>query len=158
MNRLLEPLADLGHVVLSALARLGLVGRFFLGILAVLWLPIRRFSLLVREVYFSGFRSLLIVTVSGLFVGMVLAVQGYEVLQRFGSAESLGVLVALSLVRAHGGHRANRRHGYDGCESDGQNYCSALSGCSCVRAYFGLFIHQRRYFWQLLGGCAVDRD
>lgn len=102
MNWLLDPLAELGHVVLSALARLGLVGRFFVGILGVLWVPLRRFSLLVREVYFSGFRSLLIVTVSGLFVGMVLAVQGYEVLQRFGSSETLGVLVALSLVRELG--------------------------------------------------------
>jgi phospholipid/cholesterol/gamma-HCH transport system permease protein len=68
----------------------------------VIGVPLRRFSLLVRELYFSGVRSLLIIVVSGTFVGMVLAIQGYEVLQRFGSAETLGVLVALSLVRELG--------------------------------------------------------
>ena len=46
--------------------------------------------------------SLVIILVSGLFVGMVLALQGYDVLQRYGAAESLGVLVALSLVRELG--------------------------------------------------------
>jgi phospholipid/cholesterol/gamma-HCH transport system permease protein len=46
--------------------------------------------------------SLVIILVSGLFVGMVLALQGYETLQRFGASESLGVLVALSLVRELG--------------------------------------------------------
>src|SRR2546428_13269807 len=45
---------------------------------------------------------LIIILVSGLFVGMVLALQGYETLQRFGASESLGVLVALSLVRELG--------------------------------------------------------
>ncbi|HET7775579.1 MAG TPA: lipid asymmetry maintenance ABC transporter permease subunit MlaE, partial [Azospira sp.] len=59
-------------------------------------------SLLAREVYFSGVLSLLIITVSGLFVGMVLGLQGYETLQRFGSSEALGILVALSLVRELG--------------------------------------------------------
>ena len=43
MNWLLDPLSDLGHVVLSALARLGLVGRFFFGIMGVVWVTIRRF-------------------------------------------------------------------------------------------------------------------
>jgi phospholipid/cholesterol/gamma-HCH transport system permease protein len=46
--------------------------------------------------------SLLIILVSGLFVGMVLGLQGYETLQRYGSTEALGVLVALSLVRELG--------------------------------------------------------
>ncbi|NBS02021.1 MAG: lipid asymmetry maintenance ABC transporter permease subunit MlaE [Rhizobiales bacterium] len=92
----------LGRSVLSALARLGLAGRFFLAIMMVIGVPLRRFSLLVRELYFSGVRSILIIVVSGMFVGMVLAIQGYEVLQRFGSSETLGVLVALSLVRELG--------------------------------------------------------
>ncbi|NBW85486.1 MAG: ABC transporter permease, partial [Planctomycetia bacterium] len=54
----------------------------------VIGVPLRRFSLLVRELYFSGVRSILIIVVSGMFVGMVLAIQGYEVLQRFGSSET----------------------------------------------------------------------
>ena len=56
----------------------------------------------MREIYFSGVLSLVIILVSGLFVGMVLALQGYDMLQRYGSDESLGVLVALSLVRELG--------------------------------------------------------
>ena len=102
MNGMIEMIEGLGQSVLSALARLGLAGRFFLAIMMVIGVPIRRFSLLVRELYFSGVRSLLIIVVSGMFVGMVLAIQGYEVLQRFGSSETLGVLVALSLVRELG--------------------------------------------------------
>ena len=46
--------------------------------------------------------SLIIILVSGLFVGMVLGLQGYETLQTYGSEEALGVLVALSLVRELG--------------------------------------------------------
>jgi phospholipid/cholesterol/gamma-HCH transport system permease protein len=56
----------------------------------------------MREIYFSGVLSLVIILVSGLFVGMVLALQGYEVLTRYGANESLGILVALSLVRELG--------------------------------------------------------
>ncbi len=102
MNSVIEMFEGLGRSVLSSLARLGLAGRFFLAIMMVIGVPMRRFSLLVRELYFSGVRSLLIIVVSGMFVGMVLAIQGYEVLQRFGSSETLGVLVALSLVRELG--------------------------------------------------------
>jgi phospholipid/cholesterol/gamma-HCH transport system permease protein len=56
----------------------------------------------MREVYFSGVLSLVIIIVSGLFVGMVLGLQGFQTLQRYGATESIGVLVALSLVRELG--------------------------------------------------------
>ena len=102
MSSVIEMIEGLGRSVLNALARLGQAGRFFLAIMMVIGVPLRRFSLLVRELYFSGVRSILIIVVSGMFVGMVLAIQGYEVLQRFGSSETLGVLVALSLVRELG--------------------------------------------------------
>jgi phospholipid/cholesterol/gamma-HCH transport system permease protein len=62
----------------------------------------RRFSLVVREIYFAGVLSLIIILVSGLFVGMVLGLQGYDTLVRYGSSSALGVLVALSLVRELG--------------------------------------------------------
>jgi phospholipid/cholesterol/gamma-HCH transport system permease protein len=58
--------------------------------------------LLIRELYFTGVLSLIIILVSGLFVGMVLALQGYNTLQIYGSESALGVLVALSLVRELG--------------------------------------------------------
>ena len=93
---------DLGHSITSRIDRLGLAARFAGLLLLALGVSIRRASLIIREVYFSGVRSLSIISVSGLFVGMVLAVQGYEVLQRYGSGESLGVIVALSLVRELG--------------------------------------------------------
>ena len=53
----------------------------------------------LREIYFAGVLSLVIILMSGLFVGMVLSLQGYETLKRYGSDEQLGILVALALVR-----------------------------------------------------------
>ena len=63
---------------------------------------LRRFALVREQIYFLGNRSLSIIGVSGLFVGFVLALQGYYTLQRHGSAEAVGLLVALSLVRGLG--------------------------------------------------------
>jgi phospholipid/cholesterol/gamma-HCH transport system permease protein len=100
--RMITMIEALGGFFTQRIDRLGLAERFAGALLAVLWISIRRATLIIRELYFSGVRSLLIIAVSGLFVGMVLAVQGYEVLQRYGSAESLGVIVALSLVRELG--------------------------------------------------------
>jgi len=97
-----NPLSRLGHTTLSAIARLGMASRFLLIILlrsATSW---RRFGLIVREIYASGVLSLIIIMVSGLFVGMVLGLQGYQTLATYGSTESLGILVALSLVRELG--------------------------------------------------------
>ena len=65
----------------------------------------------MREIYFTGVLSLIIIIVSGLFVGMVLGLQGYETLKRYGSADALGVLVALvagARARAGGGGAAVR--------------------------------------------------
>ena len=59
-------------------------------------------GLLVRQLYFVGVYSLVIIVVSGLFIGMVLALQGYTVLVRFGAAQALGQLVSLSLLRELG--------------------------------------------------------
>jgi phospholipid/cholesterol/gamma-HCH transport system permease protein len=62
----------------------------------------RRFGLTIREMFFSGVMSLIIILVAGTFVGMVLGLQGYETLKRYGSESALGSLVALSLVRELG--------------------------------------------------------
>lgn len=102
MTRLLNFIEGLGASTTGSLDRLGLVARFFVSLLRVVLPTLKRTDLHIKQVYFAGVRSLAIILVSGLFVGMVLAVQGYEVLQRFGSAESLGSLVALSLVRELG--------------------------------------------------------
>ena len=91
-----------GHRVNNALQRLGFAARFFFMVLVYSGQSFRRLNLTIREIYFSGFQSLLIILVSGLFIGMVLGMQGYETLQRYGSSEALGVLVALSLTRELG--------------------------------------------------------
>jgi len=95
-------LRKLGHAAVERVWRLGFAARFLLAILAYSGTAFRRLHLTIREVYFSGVLSLLIIMVSGLFVGMVLGLQGYETLQRFGSTEALGVMVALSLTRELG--------------------------------------------------------
>ncbi len=59
-------------------------------------------ALLIRQLYFVGVYSLIIIVVSGLFIGMVLALQGYTVLVRFGADQALGQLVSLSLLRELG--------------------------------------------------------
>ena len=98
----LDALARLGAQVTGRIWRLGFAARFFLAILASSGTALRRIHLTMREIYFAGVLSLIIILVSGLFVGMVLGLQGYDTLQRYGSSEALGVLVALSLVRELG--------------------------------------------------------
>jgi phospholipid/cholesterol/gamma-HCH transport system permease protein len=93
---------NLGNRTLEGVWRIGYATRFFVLILLHSGTAFRRFGLTIREIYFSGVLSLIIILVSGLFVGMVLGLQGYETLQTFGSEEALGILVALSLVRELG--------------------------------------------------------
>jgi phospholipid/cholesterol/gamma-HCH transport system permease protein len=82
--------------------RSGSMARFFWLVLLNSGMSFRRLYLTVREIYFAGVMSLVIIMVSGLFVGMVLGLQGFETLQKYGAEETMGVLVALSLVRELG--------------------------------------------------------
>jgi len=61
--------------------------------------PTVMFPLLVKQIYFVGVLSLIIIVVSGLFIGMVLGLQGYTILVDYGSEQAVGQMVALSLVR-----------------------------------------------------------
>jgi phospholipid/cholesterol/gamma-HCH transport system permease protein len=97
-----KPLARLGAKVIGGIWRAGTMARFFGLVLGSSLTSFQRFRLVMREVYFSGVLSLIIIIVSGLFIGMVLGLQGYQTLQRYGATESIGVLVALSLVRELG--------------------------------------------------------
>ena len=92
----------IGATTINAVWRLGLATRFLVATLRHTPAAFRRLPLTLREIYFAGVLSLTIILVSGLFVGMVLGLQGYDTLARFGSSEALGVLVALSLVRELG--------------------------------------------------------
>ncbi len=102
MERIAEILRAMGAQVTGAIWRLGFAGRFFWLILRQSGTSFRRFNLIIREIYFAGVMSLVIILVSGLFVGMVLGLQGYDTLVRYGSSEALGVLVSLSLIRELG--------------------------------------------------------
>jgi phospholipid/cholesterol/gamma-HCH transport system permease protein len=102
LDRITRALSRLGRQVISAVWRLGYASRFFASVLMRSGMSFRRFRLVTKEIYFAGVLSLIIIIVSGLFVGMVLGLQGYETLQRYGSAEAVGTLVALSLTRELG--------------------------------------------------------
>ncbi|AHK78230.1 ABC transporter permease [Ectothiorhodospira haloalkaliphila] len=92
----------LGQWSLGVLERLGRGHLFLFRTLLALGPLAMRPRLLIRELYSVGVLSLLIIVVSGLFVGMVLGYQGYITLVDFGAAEILGAVVALSLVRELG--------------------------------------------------------
>ena len=99
---MIEAIARLGRWGLRFFERLGRAHIFLAQVLMVLPSALMRPSLVIREVWSVGVRSFVIIFVSGLFVGMVLALQGYNTLVDFGAEESLGVVVALSLVRELG--------------------------------------------------------
>ena len=98
----IKNLREIGHRSIDAVWRLGYAARFFAMTLVYSGTSFRRFGLTIREMYFTGVMSLIIIVVAAMFVGMVLGLQGYETLKRYGSESALGSLVALSLVRELG--------------------------------------------------------
>jgi phospholipid/cholesterol/gamma-HCH transport system permease protein len=99
---MIDLLARLGSSVRGGLADLGLAARTFAALLMAAGGLLRRPRLVTDQVHFIGNYSLVIIAVSGLFVGFVLGLQGYYTLNKYGSEEALGLLVALSLVRELG--------------------------------------------------------
>ena len=95
-------LQHMGRFGLGLFERLGRAGLFLVQVLGGLGSLLPRPGLVVAQVYSAGVLSLLIIVVSGLFVGMVLGLQGYNTLVKFNAEESLGVVVSLSLVRELG--------------------------------------------------------
>ena len=91
--------SDVGFAVRRQLADVGHATRLFVRLVALIGPTLKRFGLVRDQIHFLGNYSLAIIAVSGLFVGFVLSLQGYYTLQRYGSSEALGLLVALSLVR-----------------------------------------------------------
>ena len=99
---MLDALQKLGRITQDAFARTGR-GTFFLGkLLPSLPLIFFRPALLIQELYFVGVQTLLIVTVAGLFVGMVLALQAHNVLVDFGAEDSISLMVSLTILRELG--------------------------------------------------------
>lgn len=95
-------LRRIGRLTLATLRRLGRATVFLYETLLGTWYLVTRLSLVVQQLFNVGVLTLLIILVSGLFVGMVLALQGHNTLVKFGAEESLGLLVALTLVRELG--------------------------------------------------------
>src|SRR5690349_16640913 len=98
----LRPIAALGRLILDLVLALGQFGRFFVQAAAYTVIPPFKLGRLIDRVHFIGFRSLTIVVLTGAFTGMVLALQIFLVLSRFGSEAYLGPAVALSLIRELG--------------------------------------------------------
>ena len=99
---MIDRIAALGSKGLETLQALGRSGMFLFH---ALWaLPNVRVNgpLLVRQIFSVGVLSLIIILVSGVFIGMVLALQGYNILTRYGSEQALGQMVALTLLRELG--------------------------------------------------------
>jgi phospholipid/cholesterol/gamma-HCH transport system permease protein len=98
----MNPVAEVGYKALQFVQQLGKMAVFAVWIIRSLLTPPVRLVLFVRELYKLGVLSLLIICVSGLTVGMVLGLQGYHTLVRFGAERSLGAVVGLSLIRELG--------------------------------------------------------
>ena len=102
MERGIDSIRRLGRRVLEGVVRLGRA-TFFLGrVVPSLGIVLTRFRLVVQQIYMTGVLTLVIILVSGAFVGMILALQGNNTLVKYDAQSSLGLLVALSLTRELG--------------------------------------------------------
>lgn len=101
-NALLERIQHLGAVTLGSFRRLGHASIFLLKVIASSVAVFARPLLLVKQMHSVGVQTLIIIVVAGLFVGMVMALQSYYALVDFGAEDSVGVMVALSLMRELG--------------------------------------------------------
>ncbi len=86
----------------NGLIRLGIAGLFLFETIRTIVLPPYSLKPLIKQIAFIGARSMLVIIVAGLFVGMVIALQFYDTLLRFGSISLLGSAVGLSLIRELG--------------------------------------------------------
>ena len=99
---MLKAIAQLGENSITRCRLLGQAGVFLSRVLVRNPRPIKTWPLLIHELYNLGVLSLAIVVISGLFIGLVLGLQGHTILSKFGAEQSLGQLVALSVVRELG--------------------------------------------------------
>jgi phospholipid/cholesterol/gamma-HCH transport system permease protein len=93
---------ELDGMMMEGIRKLGVAALFLGRLLPRLGPALARPGLIVLQIYNAGARSLIIIMLSGFFVGAVLALQGFNLLQRFGSADSLGTAAAIGLLRELG--------------------------------------------------------
>jgi phospholipid/cholesterol/gamma-HCH transport system permease protein len=94
--------ATVDSLPVTWLRRIGSMSLFFVQVCARVIPAFGKPGLIVKQIYNAGARSLVIIMLSGLFVGMVLGLLGFDTLQRFGSEDSLGVLAALGMLKVLG--------------------------------------------------------
>ncbi|KHN54109.1 ABC transporter permease [Dickeya fangzhongdai] len=99
---LVQALASLGRVGIQVCAAFGRAGLMLFNALVGKPELVKQWPLLRKQLYSVGVQSLLIIMVSGVFIGMVLGLQGYLVLTTYSAEASLGMMVALSLLRELG--------------------------------------------------------
>ncbi|MEQ5834553.1 lipid asymmetry maintenance ABC transporter permease subunit MlaE [Marinobacter sp. NFXS9] len=99
---MIDRLATIGRGTFDILASLGRSSEFLVRSLIAVPRPATGLPLLVKQIYAVGVLSLAIIVVSGLFIGMVLGLQGYNILTDYGSEQAIGQMVALTLVRELG--------------------------------------------------------
>ena len=91
-------LTQLGSVTLTRLAALGRAAFFVGQVLGLVAAPPLKWRLIVQQIHFIGARSVVVIALTGAFAGMVLGLQGFHVLTRFGSEALLGQFVSLTLI------------------------------------------------------------
>ncbi len=102
INSITMPLNTLGQYTIFIIQEMGRTGTFFArGFYNIFILPFQ-FSKIVQQIYFIGVKSVFVICLTGAFTGMVLGLQGYYTLSKFGSEGLLGAAVALSLIRELG--------------------------------------------------------
>jgi phospholipid/cholesterol/gamma-HCH transport system permease protein len=102
VRKTIDLLGDLGFFIRSNIVSLGHATRMFIAVMLRSAPLLKRPRLVSDQILFIGNHSFVIIAVSGLFVGFVLGLQGYYTLNRYGSEQALGLLVALSLTRELG--------------------------------------------------------
>ncbi len=98
----MNEIANLGKYGIESLRQFGKAGMLLFRVIFHVPNFRKNFPLVLQQIYAEGVLSLLIIMVSGLFIGMVVALQGYHTLAKFGASAQLGPLVALSVVRELG--------------------------------------------------------
>ena len=101
-NGVLDKIQHLGALTIHSFARLGRSSLFLLAVISSCVSLFVRPGLLIKQLYSVGVQTLVIIVVAGLFVGMVMSLQSYYALVDFGAEDSVGVMVALSLLRELG--------------------------------------------------------
>lgn len=102
MRVILQPVQSLGSLVLQFMSDAGRATLLLYHALVAKPEGMAGFKRLIQQLYFVGVLSLVVMVLSALFIGMVLGLQGYTILVKFGAEHALGQLIALSLVRELG--------------------------------------------------------